>query len=87
MGLEFLTGYGGVGVLARLWLALEFSTGYGGGNYPDETKMWLAHWFGSDCPASAPGRGVSRQPSRDDSLSRLISAPAPGGGQDDLLEF
>ena len=47
--------------------------------------MWLAHWFGSDWPAYAPGQGGSRRLRRDDSLSRLIAAPAPGGGRDDCF--
>ena len=66
-------------------VALVERAGDGGGNYPDETKMWLAHWFGSDWPAYAPGQGASRRPRRDDSLSRLIPAPAPGGERDDCL--
>ena len=36
-------------------------------------------------PAYAPGQGGLRRPRRDDSLSRLISAPAPGGGRDDCF--
>ena len=32
-----------------------------------------------------PGQGVSRLPRQDDSLSRLLSAPVPGGGRDDCL--
>ena len=37
--LEFSTGYGGVGVLARLLVAVEFSPLLGGWNYPDEPTM------------------------------------------------
>ena len=73
MAFRRLTGSSGVGgcssrqamvglrVLDRFrWVVLVERAGDGDGNYPNETRMSLAHWLGSDCTAYALGQGVSR---------------------------